>query len=167
MITTLDLLRDHPFLEGLSVAQLDRLSYQAKRAIYHPGYRIFHEGGRADRFWLIREGEVALDIDVPGRGPVVVETVGAGTVLGWSWVTPPYRWHFGATARSQTLAVQFDAQGVLRLCHEDPSLGYDLTRRFMAVLIDRLQCSRQRLMELAAEVPGASTVSLPVAAEAP
>ena len=149
MITTLDLLRSHPFLDGLPVEQLDRLSYQAKRAIYHPGYHIFHEGGRADRFWLIREGEVTLEIDVPGRGQVIMDVVGPGMVLGWSWVNEPHRWHFGATARTQTLAVQFDAEGVQRLCDDDPALGYELTKRFMAVLIDRLQHTRQRLLELA------------------
>lgn len=165
MITTLDLLRSHPFLEGLSPEQLDRLSYQAKRAIYHPGYRIFHEGGRADRFWLIREGEVALDIEAPGRGPVVLETISGGTVLGWSWMIPPHRWHFGATARTQTLAVQFDATGVQRLCADDPALGYDLANRFMAVLIDRLQHTRQRLLELVDDPAGSRTGA--ATAEAP
>jgi CRP/FNR family cyclic AMP-dependent transcriptional regulator len=148
MITTLDLLTDHPFLAGMPRHWLEKLSFQAHRAVYHPGYRIFHEGRRAERFWLIREGRVALDIPVPGRGDVVIEEIGPGTVLGWSWLADPRRWHFGAVAVEQTLAVEFDAAGVLRLCADDPAMGYELTRRFMAVLTQRLQHSRDRLLDI-------------------
>jgi CRP/FNR family cyclic AMP-dependent transcriptional regulator len=157
MITTLDLLIGHPFLAGMPASWLDKLSYQAKRAVYHPGYRIFHEGRHAGRFWLIRDGSVALDIAVPGRGDVVIETIGPGTVLGWSWLMPPHRWHFGARAVEQTLAIEFNAEGVLRLCEDDPALGFELTRRFMNVLVDRLQHSRDRLLALQdGDLPAAS-----------
>lgn len=146
--TTYDLLTAHPFLSGLADDRLDRLSRWGARSLFHPGARIFSEGGRAERFWLVREGRVALDIEVPGRGKVLIETLGAGTVLGWSWLFPPYRWHLGATAVSQTLTVAFDAAGVRRLCEEDAELGAELYRRFMAVVADRLQATRRRLVDL-------------------
>ena len=148
MITTMDLLSTHPFLEGLPAPWLERLSYQAKRAVHHGGSRLFREGGRADRFWLIRDGRVALEFQVAGRGDIVIEQLGPGSVLGWSWLFPPYRWHFGAVAAEQTLAVELDGSGVRRLCDEDPALGYELTRRFAAVLVDRLQAARMRLVDL-------------------
>lgn len=148
MITTFDLMAGHPFLADLPTAWLRTLSFQAKRAVYQPGYRIFHEGRPANRFWLIREGSVALDISVPGRGDVVIDTLTAGTVLGWSWFAPPYRWHFGAVALTRTLAVEFDGPGVRRLCEEDPALGYALSQRFMTVLIDRLQATRVQLLDI-------------------
>lgn len=148
MITALDLLATHPFLEGLSQLWLERLSYQSKRAVHHPGTRLFREGNRADRFWLIRDGRVALEFNVPGRGDIVIEHLGPGSVLGWSWMFPPYRWHFGAVAAEQTLSIELDGAGVQRLCGDDPALGYELTRRFSAVLIDRLQAARMRLVDL-------------------
>jgi len=83
-----------------------------------------------------------------GRGDVVIEQLGPGTVLGWSWMLPPYRWHFTAIATEQVLAIELDGRGVRRLCDEDPALGYELTRRFAAVLLDRLQAARMRLVEL-------------------
>ncbi len=146
--TTLDLLVAHPFLEGMPKHWLERLSYQGKRAVYHSGTRLFREGNPADRFWLIRDGRVSLELGVPGRGDVAIDSLGAGTVLGWSWMFPPYRWHFTAVAADQSLAVEFDGKGVLRLCDEDPALGYELTRRFAAVLIERLQATRMRLVDL-------------------
>jgi len=148
MITTQDLLASHPFLEDLPEPWLERLSYQGKRAVHHIGSRLFHEGSRADRFWLIRDGRVALEFNVPGRGDIVIEQLGPGSVVGWSWMFPPYRWHFGAVAAEQTLSVELDGTGVRRLCDDDPALGYELTRRFSAVLIDRLQAARMRLVDL-------------------
>jgi CRP-like cAMP-binding protein len=148
MNTTFDLLSAHDFLEGLPASWLERLSYQARRAVHHGGSRLFREGTRADRFWLIRDGRVALEFHVPGHGDIVVEHLGPGSVLGWSWLFPPYRWHFGAVAVEPTLAIELDGPGVRRLCDDDPALGYELTRRFAAVLVDRLQVARMRLVDL-------------------
>jgi CRP/FNR family transcriptional regulator, cyclic AMP receptor protein len=148
MTSALDMLARQPFLAGLPEAQLERLSHWSKRAVLHAGYRIFSEGGRADRFWLLREGRVNLDTHLPGKGDVVVETVGAGSVLGWSWMFPPYRWHFGAVTVEPTLAIEMDGPGVRRVCADDPALGYELTMRFMQVVVDRLQATRVRMLDL-------------------
>jgi CRP-like cAMP-binding protein len=145
---TLDLMAAHPFLAGMSRQQLDRLARWSHRSLIHAGGRLFSEGGRAERFWLIRDGQVALDVHVPGRGEVLVETLGPGTVLGWSWLFPPYRWQFGATALAHTHAIELDGAGVRALCEEDPELGRELYRRFIAVVVDRLQATRVRLLDL-------------------
>jgi len=145
-MTAQDLLAAHPFLTGLSDTRLARLSTWARRAPFHAGARMFVEGSRADRFWLIREGLVRLDAAVAGRGNVEIATIGPDSVVGWSWLFPPYRWHFGAIAVEPTLAVELDATGVLRLCEGDPALGYDLSQRFMRVLVERLQATRMRLV---------------------
>jgi CRP-like cAMP-binding protein len=147
IITTRDLLAAHPFLEGMTPKQLDRLAAWGRRAAFHAGTRIFSEAGTADRFWLIRDGQVALDTHLSGRDGTVVETLGPGTVLGWSWFFPPYRWHFGATSVEPTLTVELNGKGVRRLCAEDPELGYELARRFLMVVVDRLQATRTRLLD--------------------
>lgn len=79
-------------------------------------------------------GRVALDLHVPGRGDVAIEQLGAGTVLGWSWLFPPYRWAFGAIAVEQTHATEFSARGVRRLVADDAEFGRQLTTRFMGVV---------------------------------
>jgi CRP/FNR family cyclic AMP-dependent transcriptional regulator len=146
-ITTLDLLAEQPFLAGLSKDWLERLSFQAHPVVRAAGRRLFQEDRPARHFWLLRSGRVALDIHLPDHGEVVVETLGPGSVLGWSWLFPPYRWHFGAITVEQTLAVEFDGPGVRRLIADDAELGRELTTRFMAVVVDRLQATRVRLLE--------------------
>jgi CRP-like cAMP-binding protein len=148
MMTHADLLADQTFLAGLRPMYIERLSYYAKRSMFRPGQRVFSEGGRADRFWIIRDGLVRLDTHLPGRDDATVETLGANAVLGWSWLFPPYTWHFGAVAVQQSLTVEFDGPGVLHLCQQDPELGYELMRRFMPVVVDRLQATRTRLADL-------------------
>jgi CRP-like cAMP-binding protein len=145
---TYDLLHAHPFLAGMTPHQLDRIARWGHRSLFHAGARVFSEGGKAERFWLIREGQIALDVHIPGRGDVVIEALGPGAVLGWSWLFPPHRWQFGATAVAQTLTVELDGAGVRGLCEEDPEIGRELYRRFIAVVVDRLQATRLRLLDL-------------------
>lgn len=148
MTATLELLSAQPFLAGLPQVALERLAHEAKRSVLNVGDRLFREATPAERFWLLRDGEVALDFHVQGRGDVVIEQLGPGSVVGWSWLYPPYRWHFGAVAVRQSLAIEFNGTAVRRLCGEDPALGYELTQRFGAVLVDRLQAARMRLVDL-------------------
>jgi CRP-like cAMP-binding protein len=147
METAFDLLLAQPFLSGLTDHHLDRLSLWAKRSLFHAGTRLFNEGGHADRFWIIREGRVALDTHVPGVGDVVIDQVGPGEVLGWSWLFSPYRWHFGAVATQTTFGIELDGPGVRALCLRDPDLGYQLSTRFMQVMLHRLQATRVRLLD--------------------
>jgi CRP/FNR family cyclic AMP-dependent transcriptional regulator len=138
----------HPFFAELTPWQLTALSGDGTAVAYEPGERIFAEDGVADRFWLIEHGGVALDMRVPGRGDQIVETLAPGTVLGWSWLHPPYRWHFGAVAREPTTAIAFDAVSVRRRCDDDPAFGYAILRCFTPIITQRLQATRLRMLDL-------------------
>jgi CRP/FNR family cyclic AMP-dependent transcriptional regulator len=138
----------HPFFAALTDTQRAALAEDGITATFPAGGRLFQEGGIADRFWLIEDGSIALDMRVPGRGDQIVETLGPGTVLGWSWLHPPYRWHFGAVARLATTAIAFDAASVRRRCDADPAFGYAALRLFTPVITERLQATRLRLLDL-------------------
>jgi CRP/FNR family transcriptional regulator, cyclic AMP receptor protein len=146
MITMADLLSEQPFFAGVRPAHLDRLSYYARRSVFRAGARIFTEGGHANRFWIIRDGEVRLDAHVPGRPDVAIESIGPGAVLGWSWLFPPYTWQFSAIAVQPTLTIEFTGTDLRQLSGGEPELGYELTRRLMAVVVERLQATRTRLV---------------------
>jgi CRP-like cAMP-binding protein len=132
-------LRDHPFLSELPAASLRRLTAHAYRADFAPGETIFHEGAVADRFFLIRHGEVRLEMNVPGRGVVEVGTLGADTALGWSWLVSPYRWQLSAVATERTSTIVIDATVLRALMVADAVMGYEITRRFATVMFDRLR----------------------------
>ncbi|MET9315789.1 cyclic nucleotide-binding domain-containing protein [Kribbella sp. NPDC003505] len=139
---------DTTLFDDLTAPEREAFFSTAHEVSYDDGDRLFEEGGPAGYCWLIRHGRVALDTAVPGRGHVVVQTLGPGDLLGWSWLVPPYRWHFGARAIGAVQATAFDAARLRALADQDPRLGYALTRQLLAVVLDRLQTTRARLLDL-------------------
>ena len=136
----------HPFLHGMPADQLGMLAEAARDVSFPARHRLFEDGGNATRFWLIQSGHVSLDLHVPGEGPVVIETIGMGELLGWSWLFPPYKWAFGAVAATAVEAFEFDAPAVRQCCAADSGLGYELNQRVTRVLAKRLQATRIRLL---------------------
>lgn len=135
-------------LAGLSAAHRDLVTSTAVPVRFGPGERLFREGSPAEGCWLIHDGCVALDLTVPGRGEVVVQTLGPGDVLGWSWLIPPYEWHFGAVATRETNAAKLDTGHLRRLADEDPNFGYALALSLFQACAQRLQSTRARLLDL-------------------
>ena len=127
------------FLHGLQAGQLDALAATASEVMFPAGFRVFADGGYADRFWLIESGYVDLDVQVPGEGPAVIATVGIGGLLGWSWLASSHKWAFGAVCVTEVKAYEFDAAAVRACCAADPVLGNELTRRMFDVVAGRVQ----------------------------
>ena len=146
------ILAEHPFLKGLDPAHIELIAGCASNVRFNKGDFIFREEDEADRFYLIRHGLVALDVFVPQRGPVTIDTIQEGEVVGWSWLFPPYRWHFDARALQLTRAVAFDGKCLREKCDKDAKLGYDLVTRFSQVIMQRLQSSRLQLLDLYGDI---------------
>ncbi|GAA3586287.1 hypothetical protein DMH25_23260 [Streptomyces sp. WAC 01325] len=134
-------------LTALPPPQRQRLMSLAREVSFPEDARIFEAGGTADRFWVIRSGAVSLDQRVTSLQRVTVASLGAGDLLGWSWLFPPYQWDFGAEAFSPVRAYEFEAEAVLRLCEEDTQLGLSLVRYVAEILAHRLEITRGKLME--------------------
>ncbi|NVB78353.1 MAG: cyclic nucleotide-binding domain-containing protein [Kofleriaceae bacterium] len=146
------LLRKHDFLKGLSTTQTKLLVGCAKNVHFAEGAYLMREGRQADVFYLIRAGRIALESNVPGRGPVQMEDIGPGDILGLSWLVPPYREHLDARAVEPILALAFDAKCLRDKLEADHELGYALIRRVFEHAYRRLV--RVRLQRL--DVYGAS-----------
>jgi CRP/FNR family transcriptional regulator, cyclic AMP receptor protein len=148
MKTLDDLIVESPTFAGLDRDELELIAGCARTAQFAADERLFREGDPAQTFFLVRSGRIALDVFVPHRGPVSIETADEGDVLGWSWLFPPYRWHFDARAVGPVRALAFDAVCLRKKCDEDPVLGYDLMSRFAQLAIDRLDATRLRLIDV-------------------
>ncbi|MZD55826.1 cyclic nucleotide-binding domain-containing protein [Streptomyces sp. SID5606] len=133
---------------GLPTEHRERLLRAAREVSFAAGARLFEEGGRSDRFWIVRTGSVTLDLCVPGRRAAVVESLGHGELVGWSWHFPPYRWHLGAEAMTPVRAWEFDAEAVRALCAQDPAFGRAVAVWVGNVVAHRLHAARIRLLDL-------------------
>jgi CRP-like cAMP-binding protein len=142
----------HPFFHDMDPVALGTIVSCAGNSIFQPGETIFRQGEAADKCYLVREGRIGLEIHVPGRqSGISIETVEAGEIVGWGWITPPYRWSTDARATETTRVLQLDATCLRRKMEDDRTLGYEIYRRFVPVMASRLAAYRSRIVELATE----------------
>ena len=120
----------------------------ARNQPFREGDYLMREGDPADVFYVVREGTVALDVYVPQRGGITIQTLQDGDLLGWSWLMPPYRVAFDARAMTETHTISFDAACLRGKLEQDPALGYDLLKLFAGVILDRLQSTRLQLLDV-------------------
>ena len=142
------LLRDHPFLKDLEPEYLALLAGCATNVRFGAGSFLFREGGAADRCFLIREGKIALEIAAPGHGAIIVQTLAAGDVAGFSWLLEPHQWQFDGRAVEPVHAFALDGTCLRGKCAEDPRLGFELTQLFARLAIQRLQATRLQLLDV-------------------
>ncbi len=148
MRTLEGVLAGHPFFSGMDPRYLELAVGCASNMRFNAGELICREGQAAEHFYLIRAGKVALETSVPGRGGLTIQTLGAGEILGWSWLVPPYNWRFDARAADMTRAIVFDGKCLREKCEEDHELGYELQKRVIAVLGEHLDATRFRLLDI-------------------
>lgn len=159
METLRSIVAEHPFCKELEPAYVDLLTGCASNVRFEAGQRLFREEGEANQFFLIRQGTVALETVAPERSKIIVETVGEGEVLGWAWLVPPYRWHFTACAAAPVRAIAIDGKCLRTKCQKNHDLGYELLRRTVDIVGQRLEATRFRLFDLySAEVPESISV---------
>lgn len=142
------ILRDHPFFAGMSAAYRSLIAGCADNEVFSAGQYIYREADPADKFYLIRHGHVALEVHVPGRAPIVVDTLGSGELMNWSWLVPPYRAQFDARAVELTRVIGLNGKCLRGKMEEDASLGYELHRRFAPVVASRLAAARRQLIDM-------------------
>jgi len=136
----------HPFLAGMNRGQLALLTDCAMPVEFNKGQLIFREGGCANQFYLIESGKVVLESGADSGNPVIVDTIGAGDLLGWSWMFSPHTWHFTARAIESTKAIFFYGTILRQYCERDHSLGYELLKRMTAVMNRRMQAARNKMV---------------------
>jgi len=142
------ILSEHPFFTSLDPSQIATLGGCARNARFDAGEYLVREGEPADCFYLLRFGRAALEIATPTAGSITLETVEAGEVLGWSWLFPPFKWHFDARAVTLVRAVSLDGVCLRKKCGEDARLGLALMTRFAQVAIQRLEAAQLQLLDL-------------------
>jgi CRP-like cAMP-binding protein len=138
----------HPFFQSLEPPHLRLIVGCARNEQYDEGHVLFREGDPADWFYVIREGQLALEVFVPARGSAVVQTLADGDVLGASWLFPPHHWMFEGRVLRPTRLLAFDGKCLRGKCDSDHHLGYALARRTAQVLVRQLDAARVQLLDL-------------------
>jgi CRP/FNR family transcriptional regulator, cyclic AMP receptor protein len=138
----------HAFLGNMKAEHLDKIAECASYIEFPQGQYVFRQGERAEHFYLILEGSVEVELFSAAGGPVVLQKVGRGSVLGWSWIIPPYLWRFDARVLQPLKTLEIDAARLRGMMAKDSGLGYEILNRFIHTVCERLESERMRLVEL-------------------
>ena len=138
----------HPFFKGLEKKYITLVTGCATNVRFDSGKFIFREGEEAHQFYLLRQGKVAVEVYTPNKGHITIETLDEGSILGWSWLIPPYHWHFDARALESTRALALDGKCLRKKCEEDHDFGYEFLKRFAHIMEQRLASTRMQLLDL-------------------
>ncbi|MDD5006191.1 MAG: cyclic nucleotide-binding domain-containing protein [Candidatus Omnitrophica bacterium] len=146
MATLEPILTEHPFFKDLSSKYIDFLIGCTSHVVFKAGEVIIKEGESADKFYIIRSGQVLIYIDQPRQ--ISIQTIREGNILGWSWLIPPYRYRFTAKAVENTRALALDGKCLREKCEKNSDLGYELLKRLMSVFTERLEATRLQLIDI-------------------
>ena len=142
------LLAEHPFFEGMDEDDRALIAGCGMNEVFDAGRYVFREGEPADKFYLLRSGAVAIEVHVPGRDPVVLETLTDGDIFGWSWMVKPYEWAYDVRAVQLTRVVSLDAKCLRAKMEDDHTLGFELFKRFVPIMASRMAATRLQLTDL-------------------
>lgn len=142
------ILAQHPFFEGLNPEYLKLLVGCASNVRFEAGAYLFRQGEEANQFYLLRQGRVALEIYQPHCAPITFETLEKDDVLGWSWLVAPHYWRSDGRAVELTRAIGLDGKCLRNKCEQNHDLGYELMKRFIQIVEQRLHSSRMQLLDV-------------------
>jgi CRP-like cAMP-binding protein len=152
-------LSKHPFLSGLDKRFLPRLARLAAHKKFEDQQLVFQEGRPANELYLICRGKIGIETALLGMSELIVQTLGADEVVGWSWLLPPYEYHYSARALEPTEVIAIDGKSLRGQCESDHDLGYEMMKRFALVIVQRLAATRAQFLHF--PDPGAQDPAKP------
>jgi CRP/FNR family transcriptional regulator, cyclic AMP receptor protein len=142
----------HPSFEGLAPNHLRLLASFAGESQVPAGHRLFTRDDDASYFYLVKRGSVSVEVPSIEGDPLKIQTVKDDSLLGWSWIIPPYRWSFDARAETPCVLLAFDGEKLRAACETDAKLGYSLLKCFAMLMAERLNAARVAAMRHYAEL---------------
>ena len=149
MIETIEpLIRNHPVFNTLTPEHIKLIVGCASNVVYKPGVHVFKEGDEANTFFLVRQGRIFVETYTERGDAIGIQSVGDGEVLGWSWLIPPYKWHFDARVVEQSRLIAVNGECLRGKFENDHNLGYSMMTKFMEIMTHRLESTRLQLLDI-------------------
>jgi CRP/FNR family transcriptional regulator, cyclic AMP receptor protein len=145
----LDTLRERStLLQALTNTEVALFESAASGLRLSAGEVLFEEQGPADVFYVVVDGRIGLELTSPGKEPIVIQTLGAGDLVGVSWLFPPHRWNWRARAIVDSELAAFDATIVRAELARNRDLALEVLSVVAGEVVQRLQRTRVQLLDL-------------------
>lgn len=138
------------FFEGFTPHHLEQIARYSKRIQFAAEDMILQQGELANRFYVIKTGRVAIECNAGGRR-VLVQEIGPGEPVGFSWFFSTDTMHFTARALEPVDAVFFYGTLLREECELDRDLGYEMLRRTSQTMLERLEAMNKLLAHTLAD----------------
>ena len=144
----LETLKNIQFLRDFSDDHLEHLASLAEIKEFPADSVVFRDGQQSSSVYLVVQGDIALELNVPTRGAMQFQTVGSGDLLGWTPVLGLGSMTATASVQTPTTLLVLDAAQIRAFCASDLSFGFAFMQRIAQVLASRLSATRLLLMDL-------------------
>ena len=145
--STAEYLSTHEFFSEFSEDVVKHLSECVSIREIKKGQVLFRQGEFADKFYIVRNGQISIQVPAVMGPTLEIQTLASNQVLGWSWLISPYQWSFQAKAEEDSELLEFDGAAILAQCEQEPKFGYELVKKFAALMAERLDAARQKVMD--------------------
>ena len=130
----IDRLRKVDVLQGLTDWELKVIAQFFREETVAEGVTLFEEGQKADRLFILEEGEISVQI--PNGESYQIHS--PGKIIGWSFLIPPNRYTAsGATMVSSKLLV-IESPDFYYLIYKEPRMGVKIMANLAQVVAGRL-----------------------------
>lgn len=141
------ILKSHPLFAGLPQPLIDAALETASVTEVGAQHKVFKQDAPAEHMYIVMDGAVEVEVPALMGPPAVIQHLQAGAPLGWSWLLPPYRWHFDCRAVEASRLLTLDGRALREFCESHPEMGYELMKRTASMMQERLEAARKQVMD--------------------
>jgi CRP-like cAMP-binding protein len=150
-LKALTMLRSAELTHDMETKHLTEMAAIATEVKFEENEIIYRKGSRGQALYLIEEGEIVIETDVPGQGQIVMNRLGPGQFFGWSSLFPSERKMAWTRATKPTWVIAFNANRLQAACRADHELEYAIVRRAGRDMANRIRATRQQLIDMLAK----------------
>ncbi len=132
------LLKEFPCFGELDEAKQQSIAEFSTAECFPEGYVFFREGEPAQHVYLLAKGDVEVLYSIGDEGPVRVDTLGAGEILGCAALVPPHRYTATMRALNEVEVLAVDVPSLLEFMQQDCPVGFFIQQYAMRLMLDRI-----------------------------
>ncbi|MCB0208228.1 MAG: cyclic nucleotide-binding domain-containing protein [Anaerolineae bacterium] len=144
-LKALTMLRSIELTRDMETKHLRKLASIAQETAFGGNEVIYRQGDKGKGLYLIQEGEIVIEMDIPGQPRVALNRLGSGQFFGWSSLFPIERKMAWTRAVQPTYALLFDARALQDACRLDHTLEFTIVRRAGRDMVERIKATRSLL----------------------
>jgi CRP-like cAMP-binding protein len=146
-------LESHELFRHLRAEQVDTLSAAAEVVACKAGHTVFRRGGKAEDFFVVLKGQVALRLLRPDGVSVVIDEVTPSAIFGSCVCFQLDTYTLTARCSKDSRLLKIKASTLKKLMDEDVIMGYAIQTTISRVYFRRYIETMRKLQAIVQSIP--------------